>query len=113
MLENLFGVPRSPGNSYRLQGGFLDAAAGFDASFFGISPREALAMDPQQRLVLEVSWGGVERAGIKPGSVRGTDTGVSWVRTPVATASVPTSAASGQLPCGECPVGSGVVFLRI
>ena len=33
-------------------------------------------MDPQQRLILEVSWEAFERAGIDPGSVRGSDTGV-------------------------------------
>ncbi|WP_345662708.1 SDR family NAD(P)-dependent oxidoreductase, partial [Streptomyces iranensis] len=72
-VENLFDTA---GKSHRAEGGFLDAAASFDASFFGISPREALAMDPQQRLVLEVSWEAFERAGIEPGSLRGTDTGV-------------------------------------
>ncbi|WP_374238281.1 SDR family NAD(P)-dependent oxidoreductase, partial [Actinoplanes sp. DH11] len=62
--------------AYTTAGGFLPGAAGFDADFFGISPREALAMDPQQRLVLESSWEALERAGIDPGALRGSETGV-------------------------------------
>ena len=57
-------------------GGYLDDIAGFDADFFGISPREAELMDPQQRVSLEVAWETLERAGIAPDRLAGSDTSV-------------------------------------
>uniref|UniRef100_UPI0007853A20 type I polyketide synthase n=1 Tax=Herbidospora sakaeratensis TaxID=564415 RepID=UPI0007853A20 len=74
--EGVYGAGPGSEVSTTRQGGFVYDAPGFDAGFFGISPREALAMDPQQRVLLETSWEALEQAGIDPGSLRGSATGV-------------------------------------
>ncbi|OBG57841.1 polyketide synthase, partial [Mycobacterium sp. E188] len=68
--------PDVPGTCYTRTGGFVEGVADFDPAFFGIAPSEALAMDPQQRMFLELSWEALERAGIEPGALRGSATGV-------------------------------------
>ncbi|MFD2408324.1 type I polyketide synthase [Paenibacillus rhizoplanae] len=64
------------GKSHARRGGFIDKFDQFDAKFFGINAREADQIDPQQRQMLEIVWEALEDAGIKPGSLSGSRTGV-------------------------------------
>ncbi|WHT16645.1 SDR family NAD(P)-dependent oxidoreductase [Crossiella sp. CA-258035] len=76
-LARLFDpTPGRLGTSHTRVGSFLYDAGDFDAAFFGMSPREAMATDAQHRLLLESSWEALEHAGIDPGTLKGSDTGI-------------------------------------
>ena len=63
-------------NGIERRGAFVEGIDRFDAAFFRIAPIEAKAMDPRQRLLLETSWLAIEDAGIDPGTLKGSRTGV-------------------------------------
>jgi acyl transferase domain-containing protein len=68
--------PTAPGKMLTRYGSFLEGLDQFDTQFFGISPREAAHLDPRQRLMLELTWEGLEDAGVPPDSLAGSRTGV-------------------------------------
>ena len=57
------------------QASFLDEIDGFDERFFGLAGQGA-EIDPRHRMVLEVGWEALEDAGIDPGGLAGSKTGV-------------------------------------
>ena len=70
-------LPVDPGTAESpVWGAYLPGLDHFDADFFRIAPVEAELMDPQQRLLLEVSWEALEDAGLAPGGLGGSRTGV-------------------------------------
>ncbi|RKG93765.1 type I polyketide synthase [Corallococcus terminator] len=70
-------VGSQPGAGVPRWAGLLtEPVDGFDAAFFGVPPREARSLDPQHRLLLEVAWEALEDAGIPPGALSSSRTGV-------------------------------------
>ena len=69
-------LPGVRGGTLPAWGAYVPGVDRFDAEFFRIAPVEAELMDPQQRWLLEVSWEALEAAGIAPGSLKGSRTGV-------------------------------------
>ncbi len=59
-------LPAEGGDGTVLRMGQLDRLAQFDAELFGLTPLQARVADPQHRALLELSWLGLEDAGIDP-----------------------------------------------
>src|SRR4051812_2502483 len=68
--------PGVPGRSHCKWGAFMENIGDFDPEFFSIPENEAIAMDPQHRLLLETSWEAMEHAGLTPGQMAESLTGV-------------------------------------
>lgn len=64
------------GHSVTFKAGVVGDVSLFDAPFFNLSRPEAQSLDPQQRLTLEMSYEALNRAGLKPQDLRGSDTAV-------------------------------------
>ena len=64
------------GHSVTFKAGVVGDVSLFDAPFFNLSRPEALSLDPQQRLVLEMSYEALNRAGLTPAALKGTDCAV-------------------------------------
>ena len=73
--KGLIGDPDAEEPQHR-RGAFVEGIDLFDARFFKIAPIEARMMDPVQRMILETSWQAIEDAGIDPGRLKGSRTGV-------------------------------------
>ncbi len=73
--KGVIGDPKAEDPQHR-RGAFVEGIDLFDARFFQITPIEARMMDPVQRMILETSWQAIEDAGIDPGRLKGSRTGV-------------------------------------
>jgi 3-oxoacyl-[acyl-carrier-protein] synthase II len=69
-------VPRAPGRLVSLAGGYLDDITRFDPGRYALTDREAAALDPQHKVLLATAADALADAGIDPGRLAGSDTGV-------------------------------------
>ena len=73
--SGFIGDPDAKDALYR-RGAFVEGLDHFGAGFFRMTPIEARTINPQQRMLLETSWLALEDAGIGPGSLKGSRTGI-------------------------------------
>ncbi|CAG9862121.1 unnamed protein product [Phyllotreta striolata] len=66
--SGLYGLPARTGKLKHLEL--------FDATFFGVHAKQAHVMDPQLRLLLELTYEAMVDAGMNPGEMKGSKTGV-------------------------------------
>lgn len=74
--EDYYVTAPTPGKTISKWGALLNSVDCFDAAFFRVDPEEARLMDPQERLLIQEVYKAFQDAGIAPGSLAGSDTGV-------------------------------------
>ncbi|MBC9915641.1 beta-ketoacyl synthase N-terminal-like domain-containing protein [Chitinophaga varians] len=74
--EDYYVTTPTPGGTISKWGALLNSVDCFDAGFFKVDPEEARLMDPQERLLIQEVYKAFQDAGIAPGSLAGSDTGV-------------------------------------
>ena len=75
-VDALYASAPRAGRVVSRRAGYLPDIDRFDAPFFDLSGAEADHLDPQQRLLMMTAWEALEDAGLPPGTVAASRTGV-------------------------------------